>query len=242
MGKSIDLILHAERGGHENMDLDRAALERADQGHASLRIYRWDRPTVTLGKSQRPEDVSALFPDLPTVPRPTGGGAVLHGFDVTVALAMPLEMLGVAPRALHETYTRLVTPLARALTACGLPCHLAEEGSQGIGLDCFASAGRTDLIHRETGKKVAGCALAATRSAALLHVSIPVVSPPEWLRLDSTTATHYSNPTWRSEWFAQAFPAALRETYPVSLKTLDPALPPLERAKMILWHEVDLLR
>ncbi len=242
MGKSIDLILHGARSGEENMTLDREALARAERGEASLRIYGWDRPTVTLGKSQRAEDVAELFPNLPTVSRPTGGGAVLHGFDATVALAMPLEMLGVKPREVRETYTRLVAPLAEALTACGLSCSLAEDRASGSAVDCFASSGRLDLLHSESGRKVAGCALAATRDAALLHVSIPIGTPPEWLRLSPATLSNYANPEWRTVWLSQALTAALRSGYRVKLAALDPKLSVRERTDALLWHEADPLK
>ena len=223
------------------MALDRAALKQAESGIATLRIYGWKAPAVTLGKSQKREEIAPLFPNLPLIHRPSGGGAVLHGADVTVALAMPLAMLGVAPRALRETYARMVAPLARALTACGLPCHLAEEQAGGPSRDCFASAGRMDLLHRTTGKKVAGCALAATRAAALLHVSVPARPLPRWLDLDEATKGRYTNSDWRWEWLVQALPAALRQDHRVTLKVLDPDLSAQERAGMMLWHEVDPL-
>ena len=223
------------------MALDREALVRAESGEASLRIYRWDRPTVTIGKSQRSDDVAEIFPNLPAISRPTGGGAVLHGFDATVALAVPLQILGVKPREVRETYTRLVRPLAEALTACGLPCSLAEDRATGGAVDCFASSGRMDLLHTQTGRKVAGCALAATREAALLHVSIPVGTPPDWLRLHPATFANYSNPEWQTRWLAQALPAALRSNFRVNLVSLDPNLSVRERTDALLWHEADPL-
>ena len=240
MSRQIDLILHGARGGEENMDLDREALARAERGQASLRIYGWDRPTVSLGKSQRLEDVLDTFPNLPTVSRPSGGGAVLHGFDVTIALAMPLAMLGVAPRRLRDTYCRLITPLAEALDACGLRCHLAEDRRDRATPDCFASAGRIDLLGEGSARKVAGCALVATREAALLHASVPATEPPVWLRLPPSTLARYRNPVWRHDRFARALPAAWRDLgYDVRLAELDPSLPPDQRASAILWNELD---
>ena len=101
MERSLDLILDGPRGGEENMARDREALARAEGGEASLRVYTWDRPTVSLGRRQRPKDVADLFPGLPTVGRPTGGGGVLHGSDLTVALAVSARasLLGRTARA-----------------------------------------------------------------------------------------------------------------------------------------------
>ncbi len=224
------------------MALDRDALRRAEGGEASLRVYRWNRPTVSLGRSQRPEDVAAIFPDLPTVPRPTGGGAVLHGHDLTVALALPLDLLGVRPKEVRETYRRIVAPLADALDACGLFCWLAEDRATEAGPDCFAGAGRMDLLHAKTGRKVAGCALATTRSAALLQASIPAGAPADALVLDAETRARYTNPLWVPRWLTQAVPAALRELAPVTLTALDPDLSPRERTDAILWNLADPIR
>ncbi|RYG31686.1 lipoate--protein ligase family protein [bacterium] len=209
MAKRIDLILDRARGGEENMALDRAALARAEAGQASLRIYRWDRPSVTLGKNQEAETMAEIFPELPTVVRPSGGGAVLHGFDVTLALAMPLVLLGVAPRELRETYFRLIAPLAESLYGCGLACHLAQDAANRAGPDCFSGAGRLDLLHDATGRKVAGCALVATRAAALLHASIPHDPIPPSLGLTPEVASRYMNPPWREK----ELPDRLRQSW-----------------------------
>lgn len=230
------------------MALDREALARAEAGEASLRIYRWDRPTVSLGRRQRPEDVAAFFPGLPTVARPTGGGAVLHGSDLTVALAVPLPLLEVRPRELRATYRRLVGPLAEALGACGLPCALAEEreGREEEGhADCFAAAGKMDLLHELIGegslrKKIGGCALAATRDAALLHASIPAQPLPTWLSIDDEIAERYSNPVWDAAHFPHALAAAWRaEAIAVDLRELDRNLDPWTRASAVLHQIVD---
>ena len=242
MEKRIDLTLHGARGGEENMALDRAALARAEEGTATLRIYSWERPTVSLGRRQSPEDVAELFPGLPTVGRPTGGGAVLHGHDLTVALALPLELLGVRPREVRETYRRMVAPLAEALEACGLPCGLAEDRASEESADCFAGTGRMDLLDARTGRKIVGCALAATRGAALLQASAPASEPPSWLRLDDEVRHRYQNSEWTARWLAQALPAALTEIAPVRLVQLDGTLSPRERTDAVLWFFADPIR
>lgn len=124
---------------------------------------------------------------------------MLHGFDTTLALAMPLAAIGVAPRALRETYLRLIAPLADALRECGLPCHLAQDAANRAGPDCFSGAGKLDLLYEGTGRKVAGCALVATRGAALLHASVPTLPLPIALGLSPEIAERYTNPPWRPE-------------------------------------------
>lgn len=241
MEKRIDLILHGARGGEENMALDRALLRDAEGGRAAIRVYGWDRPMVSLGKRMRSEEVAEIFPELPTVHRPSGGGAVLHGFDVTIALAMPLPMIGVKPRELRETYRRLIAPIVQALADSGLPCSLAEDRASDSSIDCFAGAGRMDLLHDERGTKVAGCALVATRSAALLQASIPAYGLPASLPIDDDTVARYTNPIWSSGRFFDVLSSEWRRRgYVAELAGLDASLPIGVRAHTVYGQDLDL--
>lgn len=208
---TIEVILDGPRNGAENMALDRRAFARAESGQASLRVYDWAEPTVTLGRSQTPADVESLFPNLPTVGRPTGGGAVLHGWDVTIAAALPLESLGLHGRRLRAIYRVLVEPLAAALSACGLPCAVAGNGDERQK-DCFASVGAMDLIG-SGGHKVAGCAMAVSRGAVLLHASVPARQIPALPGVAPETIARYRNQPWDSATFLSSFPGMWRDRF-----------------------------
>ena len=56
-----------------------------------LRIYRWDRPTLSLGHFQRIEDriEHSLLRELPWVRRKTGGGAIVHDQELTYSVLIP---------------------------------------------------------------------------------------------------------------------------------------------------------
>lgn len=194
--------------GPVNMAADLALLARPDR---ACRIYTWDGPWVSLGRFQKPE--RAVVPGFANwVIRPTGGKAVLHGHDVTVALAFPFER---GPHAVREAFTLAVAPLVEALNRCGLPCEVASTrrhprepvgGSSGTrarprpvvdrevetatiktlaimpsegvrSADCFAVTSGFDVVHRETGDKVCGCALLLTEGAVLMQASIPYGEP-----------------------------------------------------------------
>jgi len=157
------------------MALDAQLLESAEnEGKPGYRVYGWDGPWVSLGMWQDPER-DLLDPSLvPWVMRPTGGGAVLHGHDVTVALAAPLELIlerrrrrpnaqsrleeGFVPqsRSVRAMYRWLTAPILEALRECGLPAVLAEnrDGSRPpSGSDRSHSSNTTHTSHRleETG-------------------------------------------------------------------------------------------
>jgi lipoate-protein ligase A len=155
------------------MGLDVRLLEAAEKGEAGWRVYGWDGPWVSLGRFQRAERALASGWDR-WCARPTGGRAVLHGHDVTLAYALP--HVGDS-RRLKEVYRRLIGPLVEALNACGLECQLAEAtryaGSGQANEDCFAFRSSNDVVCPETGKKVCGCALRIGEHGSLLQASIP---------------------------------------------------------------------
>lgn len=175
--------------GPTHMARDAALLERAHRtGRGGWRLYRWDGPWVSLGRSQSPE--TALLPgaSVPWVQRPTGGRAVLHGHDLTVGLSVPLAALaartgteGWDPRSVRRVYRAVIRPLVEALRAAGADVALAEEtpfaGRGGRGFDCFAHVSPNDVVDRRTGVKACGCALRLTDRAVLVQASIPVGPP-----------------------------------------------------------------
>jgi lipoate-protein ligase A len=145
-------------------------------GQPAWRVYTWQGLWVSIGRSQIPEETLAN-PGVPWVRRPTGGSAVLHGHDVTVALALPLgKSLGVG-----HTYRLVTRPLIDALVSMGIPAQLAEERESPQGYqhhpDCFATTTRNDILDPRSGEKLCGCALRRTRTGVLMQASIPISEP-----------------------------------------------------------------
>lgn len=82
------------RSGAMNMAIDQRLVELADQyGCALLRVYQWEKPTLSLGYFQsiaeRQSHVESLAIDC--VRRSSGGGAIVHHHDWTYAVALPGE-------------------------------------------------------------------------------------------------------------------------------------------------------
>src|SRR5262245_3022550 len=88
---------HARRGA-DNMAIDHALLRIAQDGQATLRLYRWDPPCLSFGRNepatQRYDLDQIRRLNLDTVRRPTGGRAVWHDAEVTYAVAAPAETFG----------------------------------------------------------------------------------------------------------------------------------------------------
>ncbi len=147
----------------------------------TLRVYEWASPALTYGYSQRlPERLvqAAHALGIPLFRRPTGGKAVLHGHDLTLALvgALPAR---VYPR---QVYLDLAPALIRAFRQVGIPATMGTAPapnplSLDDGGDCFATPAFTDIVCAETGIKLMGCALRASEHGFLMQASIPLQAP-----------------------------------------------------------------
>ncbi len=74
------------------MAIDEALLaEAVDGGPATLRLYQWDEPTLSLGYFQRYDDRHhhAASNTCAIVRRQSGGGAILHDRELTYSLTLP---------------------------------------------------------------------------------------------------------------------------------------------------------
>lgn len=88
------------------------------------RIYTWDRVWVTLGRFQNPSNDLVSEAGVGFTVRPTGGKAVLHGHDVTVALAAFAPLGAGEGRSVSKIFEFATAPLLGALRDCGLVCGL----------------------------------------------------------------------------------------------------------------------
>ena len=166
-----------------NMAADAALLSAlaAAEGPAAVRVYFWDRPSVSIGRLQAEEPVRALFPGLPVVRRPTGGRAVRHGSDLTIAVAARLEHLPESSRSVMESHHLLTGAVLRALQACGIGavfggCAVRDQRQV---VDCFALSAACDLIDGQTGQKLVGSAQRRDGAALLQQMSVPLAGVPD---------------------------------------------------------------
>src|SRR2546426_11095720 len=142
----------------ENMRRDACLLavrEAADAaaatGHAApdavLRLFGFAPAGITLGRSQKPEEVLDLdrcaADGVPWAVRPTGGRAIFHAEEWTYSLAAPL----VHPQgsgSVADAWERLSEIIVRSLGRLGVPAALAPGGRTaaarpGRSPACFAS-------------------------------------------------------------------------------------------------------
>src|SRR5688500_3010165 len=92
------------------MARDEALLQRIGRNESppTLRFYRWNPPTISLGYFQTYAEYASLPPparDLAVVRRQTGGGAILHDLELTYSLVLPVDhglLTGGNPNTLYH--------------------------------------------------------------------------------------------------------------------------------------------
>lgn len=179
--------------GH-NMAVDEALAASCRTGASgpTLRLYGWERPAISLGYFQRPEEVVDLDRcregGVPVVRRTTGGRAVYHHREVTYSVAAPIPHHPFPP-TIRGTYEVVARALAAGLAELGLrvECHPRdpERPRRGIGSPlCFDSTSRYEITLG--GNKVIGSAQRRWKTAFLQHGSILLTHDPAeaapWLR------------------------------------------------------------
>lgn len=173
--------------GFENMARDHALAEELEAGQAVLRLYRWDRPTVSLGRNEPGKcydtDRAREF-GIPFVRRPTGGRAVLHSDELTYAVVAPLRALG----GLRQVYERVNEGLMMGLRTLGAEVELASSSGAASKPDagpCFRKPAAGEVT--AGGRKLIGSAQARIGAGFLQHGSLILggdQGPLERLRRD----------------------------------------------------------
>jgi lipoate-protein ligase A len=165
------LLRDEPRSGARNMAVDHALADALAGGEAVFRLYRWERPTLSLGRNEPAGayPIGALrAKGMDIVRRPTGGRAVLHDAELTYAVVAPAGAWG--PRA---AYRAVNEALAAALRSLGAPVAVSEGGVRALAPDagpCFRSPAAGEVV--ASGRKLVGSAQARVGGALLQHGSI----------------------------------------------------------------------
>jgi lipoate-protein ligase A len=149
--------------GYENMQKDYENFLRVEEGGGPFfRLYLWEKPVISLGFHQEQRD----FP-VDVVKRPTGGGALLHGWDISFSVADVKEMWGKSPK---KIYLRLMGLLKGSLESLGLSLELSNYGGSYREYFCIFQPTFGEITHR--GKKLVACAMRVGKRGFLLHGSL----------------------------------------------------------------------
>jgi lipoate-protein ligase A len=173
------LVDEQPSSGAWNMAVDELLLDAAvSSGRCSLRWYRWEEPTLSLGYFQRPDDplIADRFAELPRVRRLSGGGAILHDQELTYSCALGAgHPLAGQPSAVYE---RIHAAIIGVLADFGI--SLQPRGRAALEHDsnflCFHRHDANDLVYG--ADKVLGSAQRRRRGAVLQHGSLVLKRSP----------------------------------------------------------------
>ncbi len=171
--ESIYLLPYETLPPQRNMEIDRHLLFGVEEGSSppSLRLYGWDRLSVSVGAHQK--GVPEL--SVPVVRRPTGGGALLHGWDLSFALVDHRHLWGGSPK---EIYKRVARVMAEAFSSLGVRLSMSSfDGRYSDSWLCFTYPTFGELT--SGGRKVIAMAMKTLKRAFLIHGSVYITFDTE---------------------------------------------------------------
>ncbi|MGQ0636031.1 MAG: lipoate--protein ligase family protein [Planctomycetaceae bacterium] len=159
--------------GAWNMALDEVLLGDAlHHGRCNLRLYRWRKPTVSLGHFQPvlPETMPPALRKLPVVRRLSGGGAIVHDQELTYSCTLPPDHpLSRTPRSAYDV---LHDAIIASLAEIGIVARRRAtfEPARQEEFLCFGRGDPSDILI--AGQKVVGSAQRRRKGAVLQHGSL----------------------------------------------------------------------
>ncbi|HVB60782.1 MAG TPA: biotin/lipoate A/B protein ligase family protein [Ktedonobacteraceae bacterium] len=160
-----------------NMAIDEAVLMHHLRGDAppTLRVFRWTRPSISLGRFQHVErEIETRRCDelgVALVRRPTGGRAVYHRDEFTYSIVIG-KRYG-TPSGVVAAYAYLARGILAAMNSLGIQAELSDERvSKHPSAACFASSTQADLT--SGGYKLVGSAQVWREDALLQQGSLPL--------------------------------------------------------------------
>jgi lipoate-protein ligase A len=164
-----------------NMAIDEAILTaQQEKPNPTLRFYDWTTPAFSFGYFQdiaSEVDVAACRSEgIELVKRMTGGGTVVHGWDLTYTLILPRQA---GEMGISEAYQEIGKSLVKAFEKLEIPaeCYNTEADSvQSSENICLTNPAENDVMCN--GKKLAGVSVRRNRNGIMFQGYISLDMPP----------------------------------------------------------------
>lgn len=165
-----------------NMAIDEAILTaQQEKPNPTLRFYDWTTPAFSFGYFQdiaTEVDLEACHVEgIELVKRMTGGGTVVHGWDLTYTLILPRQA---GEMGISETYHLLGKSLVKAFEKLNIPaeCYTDKaDSTQSSENICLTNPAENDVMCN--GKKLAGVSVRRNRNGILFQGYIALDMPPD---------------------------------------------------------------
>ncbi len=176
------LLIMGKNCAAMNMAIDEAILiAQQEKPNPTLRFYDWTTPAFSFGYFQKIAaeiDVEACRSEgIELVKRMTGGGTVVHGWDVTYTLILPRQA---GEMGVSETYHLLGKSLVKAFEKLTIPveCYTEKvDSTQSSENICLTNPTENDVMCN--GKKLAGVSVRRNRNGILFQGYISLDMPPD---------------------------------------------------------------
>ncbi len=149
-----------------------------DKSIGFFRIYSWDRPSFSIGVSQKVSKVINLNyieeNQFGFVRRVTGGKTVLHNDEITYSIVSSEEKF-FRDNDLYKSYSLIADIILKTLINSGIDAVLSEGSSSLLSRSnnpCFSFPTPNEI--EVGGKKIVGSAQKRDKHALLQHGSIPL--------------------------------------------------------------------
>ncbi|MFZ5907779.1 MAG: lipoate--protein ligase family protein [Nitrospirota bacterium] len=209
----------------------------------TLRLYSWDKPSVTLGYFQRSSTVDVAYcaqRDIPVVRRSTGGRGILHGDEITYSFSAKTD-LGMFACNLFDSYEKISKAFSLAFERIGIitetklrrqPSGETEPGNRLRTPLCFHSISYGEILYQ--GKKIIGSAQRRWQDGLLQQGSIPArIAYDEAaliFRCNSPKSLHAAMcglreivPSLKTEEFRNTLRSAFEEVFAIQFKRATPS-------------------
>jgi len=165
-----------KKSPHFNMEFDRYFFENFGKTFSVpiFRLYEWEFPAITVGKFQKPEEFLNMDEvkkdSVSVIKRITGGGAILHDFEVTFSFVTAVPE-GLSVREGFRFFNRF---LILAYRKMGLDVNYSGKRIKKYTHTGLCFSGREEFDINFRGKKIGGTAQRRRGKVLFQHGVVPL--------------------------------------------------------------------
>lgn len=230
------------------MALDEAVSEsvRKEDSPPTLRLYGWDKPSLTIGCFQKTSKIDIEFcrkKHIPIVRRPTGGRAILHHIELTYSFSSRPE--GPFKGGVNENYKILSKAFALAFSRLGIDAAMdrSKRADYSRNPICFRSSSFGELS--SGGIKLIGSAQKKWADGFLQQGSIPFEADYGLMRdifpekaesfpRDAKEGLSYIAPSITAEELKRAIASAFEKCFGIGFAPSSPTAEEYARADVLV--------